>query len=295
MDQLRSGQSCIPESLLSPVIDYGISKVAKFCPYCGKQLGDRSKFCPVCGKAAPERKKTGVLTGDLAGTPAETYRNRPAHGARQTTESPLNSAGLADEAGFATGSPAGGPRPEDRNGAAAAATPGARVTEARPARPVTTRVAGGRARLYAPPTHAFLGAFEQAGFGLRYGAWMFDFLIILIAMMSFTFLVTAVSHKSVVGSNSDLVIVAGLTLLLFLLNFVLLAGLNGQSAGMRILGIRIARVDGKPFKIRHALVRHIIGYPISMAVFFLGFLWMLWDPRQQAWHDKLAKTIVVMR
>jgi len=148
--------------------------------------------------------------------------------------------------------------------------------------------------MYAPPTHAYLGAFEQAGFGLRYGAWMFDFLIILIGMMSFTFLVTAVSHKSVVGSNEDLLIVAGLTMLLFLLNFVLLAGLNGQSAGMRILGIRIARVDGQPFGIGRAFIRHIIGYPLSMAVFALGFLWMMWDPRQQAWHDKLAKTIVVM-
>ena len=60
------------------------------------------------------------------------------------------------------------------------------------------------------------------------------------------------------------------------------------------LGVYIVREDGKPFKIRHALVRHIIGYPLSMAIFFLGFLWMLWDSRQQGWHDKLAHTIVVM-
>jgi uncharacterized RDD family membrane protein YckC len=192
----------------------------------------------------------------------------------------------------------GNHHPEHQQGSAAlnAAAAGAAVrqTENRRARPVTVKMAGARARLYAPPTHVYLGAFEQAGFGLRYGAWMFDFLIVLIGMMSFTFLVTAVSHKSVVGSNGDLVIVAGLTCLLFLMNFVLLAGFNGQSAGMRILGIRIVRVDGKPFTVKHALVRHIIGYPISMAVFFLGFLWMLWDPRQQAWHDKLARTIVIM-
>lgn len=25
----------------------------------------------------------------------------------------------------------------------------------------------------------------------------------------------------------------------------------------------------------------------------LGFWWMLWDPRHQTWHDKLAKTIVI--
>jgi len=123
---------------------------------------------------------------------------------------------------------------------------------------------------------------------------MFDFLITLIAIMTFTFAVTAVSRRSVVGSNTDLVIVAALTLLLFILNFVVLAGTNGQSAGMRILGIKIVRIDGKRFGRKEAAIRHLLGYPLSIAVFFLGFLWMLWDPRQQAWHDKLARTIVVM-
>jgi uncharacterized RDD family membrane protein YckC len=149
-------------------------------------------------------------------------------------------------------------------------------------------------RKFAPPTRSRVGTFEQAGFGLRYGAWMFDFLITLIAIMTFTFVVTAVSRRSVVGSNRDLVIVMGLTVLLFVLNFVVLAGREGQSAGMRILGIRIARVDGRPFTTKDAAMRHLVGYPLSVAAFFLGFLWMLWDPRQQGWHDKLARTIVVM-
>jgi uncharacterized RDD family membrane protein YckC len=139
-----------------------------------------------------------------------------------------------------------------------------------------------------------IGAHESAGFGLRYGAWMFDFLITLIAIMVFTFIVTAVSRSSVIGSNRDLLIVAALTFLLFALNFVVLAGSNGQSAGMRILGIYIVREDGKPFTIKDAAMRHLVGYPLSTAAFFLGFLWMLWDPRQQGWHDKIAHTLVVM-
>ena len=81
---------------------------------------------------------------------------------------------------------------------------------------------------------------------------MFDFLITLIAIMLFTFAVTAASRRSVVGSNSDLFMVAGLTLLLVVLNFVVLAGTGGQTAGMRILGIYIIRVDGAPFTRREA-------------------------------------------
>jgi uncharacterized RDD family membrane protein YckC len=123
---------------------------------------------------------------------------------------------------------------------------------------------------------------------------MFDFLITLIAMMGFTFAVTAASKRSVIGSTGDLVIVVGLTLLLFVLNFVVLAGIGGQTAGMRILGIYIVRVDGRPFTMKQAALRHLVGYPLSSVLVFLGFLWMLWDPRQQGWHDKLARTIVVM-
>lgn len=173
-------------------------------------------------------------------------------------------------------------------------------TEAAGARTVSrdrngaTVVSGQSARRYAPPTYALIGAHESAGFGLRYGAWMFDFLITLIAMMMFTFIVTAVSHSSVLGSNRQLVMVALLTVLLFVLNFVVLAGSNGQSAGMRILGIYIVRVDGRPFTIKDAAMRHLVGYPLSTLAFFLGFLWMLWDPRQQGWHDKIARTLVVM-
>lgn len=214
----------------------------KFCPYCGKQLTDRSKFCPYCGKTSPARgRRSMVAVEEPPPTRTRTAEFVPAstHGS---------------------------------NGSRARVTP----------------------RRYAPPTHALIGAFEQAGFGLRYGAWMFDFLITLIAMMVSTFLLTAVSHRSVVGSNRDLIIVSIFTVLLVVLNFVVLAGSGGQSAGMRILGIYIMRVDGQPFGMKDAAIRHLIGYPLSMFFFFLGFLWMLWDPKQQGWHDKLARTIVVI-
>lgn len=242
--------------------------MTKYCPYCGKELNDRSKFCPQCGKAKPARSRpAGVAVG-------EPRSQEPGVQSTLPRTAPLRSMERASSA-----SPGVDPiaRP--------------RTTVSRPANGSAIRSAP---RRYAPPTHALIGAFEQAGFGLRYGAWMFDFLITLIAIMVFTFIVTAVSHRSVVGSNRDLLIVALLTALLFVLNFVALAGSNGQSAGMRILGIYIVRVDGKPFTMKDAVLRHLVGYPLSMLSFFLGFLWVLWDPRQQGWHDKIARTIVVM-
>jgi uncharacterized RDD family membrane protein YckC len=228
--------------------------MARFCPYCGKQLGDRSRFCPKCGKSTPERKRVSAVAVE----DSDNYSDRP------------NAIGAA-------------PAPAREVEPAIEPSGNRRRVE------VVTAP-----RRFAPPTHFFIGTHEQAGFGLRYGAWMFDFLITLIAMMGFTFGLTALSRRSVVGSNQDLFIVGLLTTILLVLNLVVLAGLNGQSAGMRILGIRIVHVDGSAFKMRHAALRHLVGYPLSCLLFFLGFLWMLWDPKQQAWHDKIARTMVVM-
>lgn len=252
--------------------------MTKFCPYCGKQLNPRSKYCPQCGNAKPARQRQTADGVDVAVEEPVARQARP----------------IADISGHASATDrASFQRSGERTSTVNRPRPDSRPrTATMPSRP--NGVSRAQARRYAPPTHALIGAFEQAGFGLRYGAWMFDFLITLIAIMLFTFAVTAASRRSVVGSNSDLLIVAGLTLLLFVLNFVVLAGFGGQTAGMRILGVYIVRVDGTPFSMKHAAVRHLIGYPLSMAAFFLGFLWMLWDPRQQGWHDKLARTIVVM-
>ncbi len=41
------------------------------------------------------------------------------------------------------------------------------------------------------------------------------------------------------------------------------------------------------------LVGRYFAYILSMLPLFLGFLWVAWDPRKQAWHDKLANTVVV--
>jgi uncharacterized RDD family membrane protein YckC len=69
--------------------------------------------------------------------------------------------------------------------------------------------------------------------------------------------------------------------------------LRGQSFGKRFIGIRVVRTDGRPIDYQTAVLRHIVGYALSVLFFGLGIVWMLWDPRRQGWHDKLANTVVV--
>jgi uncharacterized RDD family membrane protein YckC len=66
--------------------------------------------------------------------------------------------------------------------------------------------------------------------------------------------------------------------------------LSGQTPGKRVLGVRVMRTDGARVRLGNALRRQI-GYWIS-GIFYLGFLWILFDNKRQGFHDKIAGTIV---
>jgi uncharacterized RDD family membrane protein YckC len=54
----------------------------------------------------------------------------------------------------------------------------------------------------------------------------------------------------------------------------------------------MVRADGKRLEFVDAVVRGLGGV-LSVASLGIGFLWILRDPQHQAWHDKIAGTIVV--
>jgi uncharacterized RDD family membrane protein YckC len=67
---------------------------------------------------------------------------------------------------------------------------------------------------------------------------------------------------------------------------------RGTTLGGIICNLRVVRVDGRPMQFAEALVRSLTGV-FSLAVLGLGFLWIVWDPERQAWHDRVAGTYVV--
>lgn len=68
---------------------------------------------------------------------------------------------------------------------------------------------------------------------------------------------------------------------------------NGQTPGKKICGLRVV-MDGTsgPVAVGPSFVRALVAIA-SGAVLLLGYLWMLWDPKKQTWHDKAANTIVI--
>jgi uncharacterized RDD family membrane protein YckC len=69
---------------------------------------------------------------------------------------------------------------------------------------------------------------------------------------------------------------------------------TGQTWGRTIVGIRVIRLDnGVSPGVGKALGRTLFSWFYSTSPFGLGYLWMLWDDRNQTWHDKVAGTLVV--
>jgi uncharacterized RDD family membrane protein YckC len=66
----------------------------------------------------------------------------------------------------------------------------------------------------------------------------------------------------------------------------------GRTIGMAVFGIRVVRADGGPTNGRAAVIR-TLTLPLSIVVFFIGFLGILANRQRQAWHDRFAGTAVV--
>ena len=70
---------------------------------------------------------------------------------------------------------------------------------------------------------------------------------------------------------------------------------GGQTPGMRPFRLSVVRdSDGSPIGWGTALLR-VLGFWVSSAVFYLGFIWILIDKRRRGWHDLIAGTVVIKR
>lgn len=67
---------------------------------------------------------------------------------------------------------------------------------------------------------------------------------------------------------------------------------DGQTPGKRLMNIRVIKEDGSPIGDGDAIIRVLVSW-ISGAVFLIGFIWALFDQRNQTWHDKAVGSLVV--
>lgn len=74
--------------------------------------------------------------------------------------------------------------------------------------------------------------------------------------------------------------------------FVWMNGAYGATVGKMVMGIRIVKENKAKINYSDAMLREIVSY-LSFIVLFIGYLVVIWDPKKQAWHDRLAKTVVI--
>lgn len=147
----------------------------------------------------------------------------------------------------------------------------------------------------APPPPDYSGyGYQQEGYGYTYapvsnysgfwrraGAFVLDEIII------------AVVGSVLAGVSGDNGAIGWLNVVLGIAYFSIFEGTTGQTIGGMAARVRVVDADsGAIIGISRAIVRNIARI-LSGLVFGLGYLWMLWDPRKQTWHDKIAKTVVV--
>lgn len=154
-------------------------------------------------------------------------------------------------------------------------------------------------------------AYPFATFGQRLGALLIDVLVLLAIIAipyGIAFALLSSSIKTTQTRTGTVTTTNGATLTLAVILFIIVGVLsllyeplqtarkndkNGQTVGRRALKIRITNLQGGPITTGQAWGRFLFRAFFSGSIFYLGYLWVLWDPMKQGWHDKVANTLVL--
>jgi len=142
---------------------------------------------------------------------------------------------------------------------------------------------------------------QNAGFGARLIALIVDWIALMLIGAAILMVWTAfAAGASVTESRALDFLQAGVGIVAYIailcsnfLYFGFLWSRDGQSVGMKILGIKVVRRGGEPMSFLRSGFRGTLGYYISGFVFCIGFLWAAFDANQETWHDKIFETTVV--
>ncbi len=123
-----------------------------------------------------------------------------------------------------------------------------------------------------------LTTLPRAGFWLRMAALLIDLVLVGFAL-------GMIGHHGHHGTDGMLLVLAGYGAVMW--------KLNGSTVGGIICNLKIVRLDGRPVGWETAILR-ALGCFLSLVAAGLGFFWIAFDRDHQAWHDKIAGTVVVL-
>ena len=138
---------------------------------------------------------------------------------------------------------------------------------------------------------------RPAGFGDRWFADLCDAIMgLALAGLAYLLIDKALLHAQAAFLDDATCGATQVVLLIwFLWNLTYLVGATGQSWGRMIAGLKVVDADGDPIGFWRSLGRNLFAMYVSAPLFYLGFLWVIWDSQKQAWHDKVFRTFVLRR
>jgi len=151
--------------------------------------------------------------------------------------------------------------------------------------------------------------YKFAGFWRRFVAYMIDgFILSIVLTILGVIAIVAYVTGAMSGNGGSLIArmtnpeqlsiltlwIWAFSMILNILYFTYFYGTSGRSPGKILMGLQVVTTDGKPLTFGIAFLRSV-GYLVSSFVFCLGFIWIGIDKKKQGWHDKIARTVVIIR
>ncbi len=135
-----------------------------------------------------------------------------------------------------------------------------------------------------------------AGFWIRLPAFAIDIGLILSALYFIDKIFWGIVTTSAWRSNGLPMYSSLYTIFLFPVVFVvyffLFYGSYSTTIGKATLRLKVVNESFKSLSYKQAIIR-TLSYFISNLFYSLGFFWIIFNSKKQAWHDLIAKTYVV--
>jgi uncharacterized RDD family membrane protein YckC len=150
--------------------------------------------------------------------------------------------------------------------------------------------------------------YKYAGFWRRLIAFMIDGTIVtiifvvlcVIATMAFFFGAMSADNSALLNDLANpkgippvVLMVMVFFVAINIAYFTYFHGATGRTPGKMLLGLQVYCADGTEVSFGIAFLRSV-GYFVS-GIFYLGFIWAAFDQKKQAWHDKIAGTVVIIK
>ncbi len=152
--------------------------------------------------------------------------------------------------------------------------------------------------VYQSPTSDLMEGLEEemvyAGFWMRVAASILDSLLSMLVTLPLLTMIYGLNYWT-----SELIIHgfwdAMISYVFPAIAIVLFWVFKSATPGKMLLKLQVVSLkDSKKLTVGQAVVRYI-GYIPSILVFFIGFIWVAFDPKKQGWHDKMANTAVIKK